>query len=337
MALHAELGRLYVTAFGDLESFLEDGREQIQRTIPLLEGLEDSEGLGKAWYLLAYLEWASGHSEQAREKVERALELLRQAGNDRWEASAVRQHCLILYWGPTPAHEVERHTYEALELARGSKWRSLEASALTILARTAAMHGDFEQARDFMGLATGITTELGELLTQAADSISEGTVELLAGDLRTAEAALRRGRQALERMGGTGPLASLDALLARVLLRLERYEEAEEHAGWCRDVAASHQVDAQVKWRSIHALVQARRGELEVAEELAREAVERADRTDQVEIQAEACADLGEVLRLAGRRKEATTQLNRAVQLYDRKGNVVAAKQVRTILVGLPR
>jgi class 3 adenylate cyclase/tetratricopeptide (TPR) repeat protein len=336
-ALHAELGRLYVTAFGDLESFLEDGHEQIERTVPVLERLEDNEGLGKAWYQLAYLDWAAGHSEKAREKVERALELLRQADSDRWEANAVRLHCLILYWGPAPRPVVERHSREALELARDSKMRSLEASALTILARTAAMNGDFDQAREFMRLATGINTELGELLLQATDSITEGTVELLAGKPRAAEAALRRGRQALEGMGGTGPLASLDALLARVLLRQERYEEAEEHAGSCREVAASHQVDAQVKWRSIRAVVQARRGELEDAEQLAREAVERADQTDQVEIQAEARADLGEVLRLAGRRQEAATQFNRAVQLYERKGNSAAAKQVRAILVGLPR
>jgi class 3 adenylate cyclase/tetratricopeptide (TPR) repeat protein len=336
-ALHAELGCLYVTAFGDLESFLQDGYEQIQRTIPLLERLEDNEGLGRAWFQLAYLDWAAGHSERAREKVERALQLLRLSDMDRWEANAVRLHCLILYWGPAPRAEVERHTREALELARGAKMRHLEASALTLLARTAAMQGEFEEARRFMGLATGITTELGELLTQAADSISEATVELLAGDLRAAEAALRRGRKELERMGGTGPLASLDALLARVLLRQERYEEAEDHAGWCREAAASHQVDAQVKWRSIRAVVQARRGELEVAEQLAREAVERADQTDQVEIQAEARADLGEVLRLAGRRQEAAAQLNRAVQLYERKGNVVAAKQVRSVLVELRR
>lgn len=336
-AMHAELGRLYVTAFDDMESFMAGGREQIERALPLLERLQDHYGLGRAWYLLAYLDWAIGRTEQAREEVERALGLLRQAGNERWQANAMRLHCLILYWGPAPLAEVERHNREALELARRSKMRSLEAAVLTIFARTAAMRGDFEIARRFTKQATDINTDLGELLTQASDSLSEGVVELLAGDFSAAEQALRGGYQALERMGGTGPLANVAAMLARVLLRQERYDEAGDLTRVCEQVAAAHQLDPQIKWRSIRAVVHARRGDVEEAERLAREAVSRADETDQIETQAEARADLGEVLRMAGRSEEATKELNRALQLYERKGNAVAAKQLRSLLVGLRR
>lgn len=336
-ALHAELGRLYVTAFDDMESFMEGGREQIERALPLLERLRDHFGLGRAWYLLAYLDWAVGRTEQAREEVERALGLLRQGGNERWEANAMQLHCLILYWGPAPLAEVERHNREALELARGAKMRGLEAAVLTIFARTAAMRGDFEVARRFSKQATDITTDLGELLTQASDSLSVGLVELLAGDFSAAEQALRAGYQALERMGGTGPLANVAAMLARVLLRQERHDEAEDLTRVCEQVAAADQLDPQIKWRSIRAVVRARRGDGEEAERLAREAVSRADQTDQPETQAEARADLGEVLRMAGRSEEAARELNRAVQLYERKGNAVSAKQLRSLLVGLRR
>jgi class 3 adenylate cyclase/tetratricopeptide (TPR) repeat protein len=336
-ALHAELGQLYVTAFADLERFLQDGRERIEQALPRLEHLEDHLGLAKAWYLLAYLDWAAGHTEVGREEVERSLNLVRLAGNARWEAKALRLHCLILYWGPTPLAEVERHNRDALEFAQRSSMRSLEAGALTIFARTGAMRGDFDVARSFLRRATDITTELGELLTQASDSITQGMVELLAGELDAAEQALRGGRRELERMGGTGPLASVAAMLARVLLRQERYEEAESVTRECEDVAASHQIDAQAKWRSIRAVVQARRGELEAAERLAREAVDRADETDQVEIQAEVRADLSEVLRISGRHQEAARELNRALHLYERKGNVAAATQVRGLLVSMRR
>jgi tetratricopeptide (TPR) repeat protein len=124
-------------------------------------------------------------------------------------------------------------------------------------------------------------------------------------------------------------------MLARVLLRQERYEEAEELTRVCERVAADHQLDAQIKWRSIRAVVHAHRGDAEQAERLAREAVSRADETDQLESQAEARSDLGDVLRMAGRSEEAVLQLNRALQLYERKGNLVAAKQVRSTLVSL--
>jgi class 3 adenylate cyclase/tetratricopeptide (TPR) repeat protein len=336
-AVHAELGRLYVTAFQDLESFLAGGRQQIERVLPLLQRMQDRLGLAKAWYLLAYLDWAIGLSEHAGGEVERALELVRLAGNERWEANALRLHCLIVYWGPAPLAEVERHNRDALEVARRARLRNLEAGALTIFARTAAMRGDFDSARRFIRQATDITTELGELLTQAADSISEGIVELLAGDLDAAEQALRNGHRELERMGGIGPLATVAAMLARVLLRQERYEEAEGFTRHCEQVAASHQLDVQAKWRSIRAVVHARRGELEVAEELVQEAVSRAEATDQVEVQAEIRADLGEVLRTAGRHEEAARQYNRALQLYERKGNVMAARQVRSLMVSLLR
>jgi class 3 adenylate cyclase/tetratricopeptide (TPR) repeat protein len=336
-AAHAQLGRLYVTAFQDNESFLGGGREQIESILPVLQGLDDRLGLGKAWYLLAYRDWAMGQSRPAQEEIERALELVRAAGNERWEAYALRLQCLLVYWGPTPLTEVDRQTRELLEMAKRARLRNLEAAALTIFGRTAAMRGDFDTARRYVRQSIDITSELGELLTQAADSISEGMVEMLAGNLDAAEQALRAGHSALERMGGTGPLATVAVMLARVLLRQDRYEEAVSLTRQCEQVAAEYQFDAQSKWRSIRAVVHARRGELEVAEQLVQEAVSRAEETDQVDIQAEVRADLGEVLRSAGRHEEAARQFERALQLYERKGNVMAARHVRSLMVSLRR
>jgi class 3 adenylate cyclase/tetratricopeptide (TPR) repeat protein len=334
-AINAELGRLHVTAFQDIDAFLLHGRERIERLIPPLEELGDRLGLAKAWYLLSYLDWAMAHNEAAKDEVERALALVREAGNERWEAYAVRLRCLIMYWGPALLVDVERDNREALDMARRANMRSLEAATLTILARCSAMQGDFDSARRYNRQAIDITTDLGELLTQATDSITEGLVELLAGELTAAEHALRGGYRALEGMGGTGPLAIVSAMLARVLLRQERYEEAEDVTRTCERVAASHQIDAQVKWRSVRSVVLARRGQVEEAERLAREALTRAEQTDQLDLHAETYADLAEVLRMAGRRAEAANQLARALALYERKGNLVATRQIRARMVSL--
>jgi len=70
---------------------------------------------------------------------------------------------------------------------------------------------------------------------------------------------------------------------------------------------------------------------------VAQEAVSRAEETDQIDIQAEVRADLGEVLRSAGRHEEAARQFERALQLYERKGNVMAARHVRSQMVSLRR
>ncbi len=173
-ALHAELGRLHVAAFQNHDAFLRDGRGQVERVMAELEPLGDQLGLAKGWYLLGYLDWAVGWAEAARTEVERALGLVRTVGNERWEAYVVRLHCLVMYWGPAPLAEVERHNHEALDLARRTGMRNLEAGALTIFARAAAMRGDFDTARRYNQQAVDITTDLGELLTQAADSMTEG-------------------------------------------------------------------------------------------------------------------------------------------------------------------
>jgi predicted ATPase len=167
MALNAELGRLHVAAFQDSDRFLRQGRQRIQALIPELEALEDRLGLAKAWYLLAYLDWAMSRNEAAKDKVERALSLVRVVGDRRWEAYAVRLRCLSMYWGPAPIPEVQRYNREALNIARSANMRNLEAGALTIFARCAAMQRDFDLARIYNRQAVNITTDLGELLTQA--------------------------------------------------------------------------------------------------------------------------------------------------------------------------
>lgn len=336
-ALNAELGRLHVTAFQDIDEFLRRGPERIKQLIPLLEELGDRLGLAKAWYLLSYVDWAMSHNEDAMEKVERALDLVKEVGDERWEAYAIRLRCLSMYWGPAPVARVERYNHEVVEMGRSRSMQSLQAGALTILARCAAMRGEFEAARDYNREAIEINTGLGELLTQATDSITEGLVEMLAGKLDAAERAVRSGYQALEKMGGTGPLGVVAAMLARVLLLQERYEEAEEVTRVCERIAGEHQVDVQVKWRSVRAVLLARRGQIERGEKLAREALDHAERTDQPDTLAEAYADLAEVLRMAGRRAEVANQYGRALGLYERKGNLVAARQIRELMVPLRR
>jgi N-acetylglucosamine kinase-like BadF-type ATPase len=68
----------------------------------------------------------------------------------------------------------------------------------------------------------------------------------------------------------------------------------------------------------------ARRGEVDEAERLARQATAMADLTDGLVEHAQAEADLAEVLRLAGRLEESTTALAAAIRLHEEKGNLAA-------------
>jgi hypothetical protein len=69
-----------------------------------------------------------------------------------------------------------------------------------------------------------------------------------------------------------------------------------------------------------------------VAERLAREGVELAERTDFVNHSADARVDLAIVLSRLRRTDDAQAALAEALRLYERKGNVVAAERVRAQL-----
>ena len=327
--MHAVLGRLEVTWSHDLQRDWNKDLEQIQKAIRVFEELGDELGGAKAWRLLAYAHAGMGSSRAARAEAEHAITLVRRTGDERLEAKIRRLYGVVLFWGPTQLDEVVRENEEAVKWARQKGMVSLEAGALSLLARAAAMRGDFPEARRLNRMAERLIPDLGELLTVAADSISEGLVELLADNLEAAERALRRGYDALERRGITGARATIAAMLARVLLRLGRDDQAEELLEVCEKDSAEHQLDNQIKWRELRALVLANRGELEEAVRLAREAVDMALRSEQVNSQADAYFDLGVVLRAAGRPDEAIRAATRARELFEEKGNLVQSRRVQ--------
>jgi class 3 adenylate cyclase/tetratricopeptide (TPR) repeat protein len=331
LALHATIGRLGITAVHDPRQFLREGRDEVELAIAAFDRLGDRLGLTKAWHLLAYLDWTRGRLTQAEAAAERARVLAREAGDPGWEANAIGMHCLTLYWGPLPLDVVERRSREALAEAERSGVSSLAATAYRVLARVAAHRGDLEEARRFVDAATAITREEGSLLPRAVDCISRAMLELLAGDLAAAEEVLRGGYRQLEEMGGTGPMVNVATALARIRLLRGRNDDAEELTRTCERLAAPDQADAQVKWRSIRAIAVARRGEPGEAERLAREAVYLAGKTDQLDSRAEAHVDLAEVLLLAGRGREAEHELERAIALFQEKGNEIGERSARRL------
>ena len=87
----------------------------------------------------------------------------------------------------------------------------------------------------------------------------------------------------------------------------------------------------QAVWRSARACAFAQTGDIVKAERLAREAVELANGTDFLDLQAGSHLSLAEVLRLAHRSDEAEPLVERARALYERKGNVVAVAKTATL------
>jgi class 3 adenylate cyclase/tetratricopeptide (TPR) repeat protein len=331
----ATLGGCGVMWYTDLAGVLERGRREAERALEVFERLGDDLGQARAWRLIAEVESTTGRTGPALEAAGRALEFARRAGNERWETRIMLLRCQVLERGPTPLAEVEREVSEALARSRGSGARRLEAGALIVLARSAAMRERFAEARRLLDDAGTVLDGLGDQRMTAAMADAGGTLARLAGDLAAAEAALRAGVAALGRLGMTAPRPGLEAALARVLLDQGRVAEAEELARRAGGAAAAGDVETQLAWRGVAAVALARTGRTAEALALAREAVARGEGCDKLNRKADALLDLAETLRRGGERRQAAEAARSALDAYRRKGNEVAARTAATLLTSL--
>jgi tetratricopeptide (TPR) repeat protein len=234
--------------------------------------------------------------------------------------------------GPRPVDDATRRCRELRARARGNL--RLEATIDSVLGVLEAMQGSLAEARRLCRRSSETFDELGLKIIGAGNQLYAGLVELIAGDPVVAEHELRRGYEALERVGERAWLSTLAGLLARALYLQGRHDEAEQLTAVSEGAAAEDDIGSQVLWRGTRAKVLASRGQHERGEQLAREAVELARRTDFM-MQADAVSDLADVLLLKGRQGEAARVLEEALRLYDAKGNVVCAAAIRERLTTL--
>ena len=136
----------------------------------------------------------------------------------------------------------------------------------------------------------------------------------------------------VKRIGETGYFSTTTAILADVVYEQGRYDEALQLSEEAEEAGVADDVMTQVLWRVARSKALARLGEPEEGERLAREAVARARKTDDLNETAVAFSALGETLRVAGREDEAREALAEALELYERKGNVVMVRRTQEAL-----
>jgi tetratricopeptide (TPR) repeat protein len=191
----------------------------------------------------------------------------------------------------------------------------------------------FDDARAHIGHARAIFEELGLLLAvNDASALALAEVELLAGRVELAAQKLREACDTCIRLNESSLLASRAAQLADALYSLTEYDAAERWTQVSRESTDREDLHAQASWRCIASRLAARRGDIEVALRLIDEANEILAQGDGLNQQAKLQLDLAEVLRLAGREEESLDGVQRAVHLYERKGNTAAAEQARSLL-----
>jgi hypothetical protein len=210
---------------------------------------------------------------------------------------------------------------------RHHKLRLCRAGAL-------AMLGRFDEARTLIADVRSELLERGNLMDLALDAGWPSRVELLADNPSGAEQYLAEAFDFLEQQGERGIRATVAAQRAVALYELGWLEQADAWVGKSAEIAEAPDLFTELLAGRVRAKVLARRGEHETAERLARKSVALAEGTDFLNDQADACADLAEVLELAGR-DEASAALEEALTLYERKCNLVMAERVRARLAVL--
>jgi tetratricopeptide (TPR) repeat protein len=153
-----------------------------------------------------------------------------------------------------------------------------------------------------------------------------------AGDPEAAVAVLRETCGLLEQMGERGWLSTQAGELGHALCELGCYDEAEEWSRKSRELGEADDIVTQMYWRQVEAKIHAHRGELDDAERLARQAVAYGEETDMLSSTGLALLDLAEVLEASGRRDEAAAETQRAVDLFERKGDAAMVEPARARL-----
>ena len=194
-----------------------------------------------------------------------------------------------------------------------------------------AMAGRIEDARSTWSRHLGLSRELGLLPSQ----MYLGWAELTGGDPAEAEGPLREEIGWLEAAGERGFLAVTAGVLAEVLWRQGKEEEAEKYALLSGRLATPDDWVAQWLWRAARAQVLANRDQLLEAEALARAAVSAIDQTDFIKFRGDARMSLAYVLRKAERWGDAILAAREALELYERKGDVADASKARAELEAL--
>jgi predicted negative regulator of RcsB-dependent stress response len=196
-----------------------------------------------------------------------------------------------------------------------------------------AMQGDVDEWAAETQRADRMFEEVPTMLGNRFQVGGEGARVL--GRLDEAEEIFRKAIEFWDSRGETAFNSTVTALLALVLCDLGRFDEAEDQAARSRDLSAEDDFASHAAWRMARARVRSDRADHEGALEDADAAVSMLDATDYIAWQAEGEEVRGMVLAASGRTADATADIERSIELFERKGVVPALERVRGRLASL--
>jgi tetratricopeptide (TPR) repeat protein/type II secretory pathway predicted ATPase ExeA len=298
-----------------------------QELIPTLQAANAHAQLALAWRFVVVVEGIAGHYRASSAAAQEAISHARIASNARLIARLGGNLSMNAVYGATPVADAVAQCEQLL--AEGIVDRQVEAQVMLRLGLLYAMNEDNLRARGMYRQARALLRDLGEGVNTAASGIDVALIELLCGDLASAEKTVLADLDFLRGAGESYYLSTMAALLSKLVREQGRDEDALRWSALAEEVSAPDDVDSQSLWRSIRAPILARRGDHQLAESMAREAYEMVRDTEALVMQADALSELADVLLLSGREAEAFDTLDRAAVLYEAKGDRVSLRRAQ--------
>jgi class 3 adenylate cyclase/tetratricopeptide (TPR) repeat protein len=320
---HVNLMRWFLQA--DREGAHERARSVGEQAVALFERAGDQSGLARAWQLIGSVEWDQGQAGKQLLALDRALEHAKRAGAAFETTDILLSVTAALVRGPTPV---------PLGIARAERIideypanRGVEAYMCHALAHLRARIGLFDAAREAAERYRDFLHDTGQVISYWRGAEVLFDIEMLAGDTETASAVAEEAYARLIEREDRWPY--LCAFLAQARCASGRFAEAAEVA----EIAASSAIAVErALGLGVLARVRARQGDAATAEELIREAVEIVEGTDFLFDRGTVQLDLGEVMELLGRGEEARAARERALEMFEQKGDLVSAARTRSLM-----
>jgi tetratricopeptide (TPR) repeat protein len=310
---------------GELERPFDLARSDAHDAIRVFEASGNERGLARAWHVIASVEWDLGQAGKQLDALEHALDHAERARASFETAEAFHSVTAAIVRGPIPVPDGIARA-EAI-LREFPDNRGAEAYMSHALAHLWARLGEFDEARVAVDRYRGFMLDTGQLMAYWRSAELRFDVEMLAGDVQAAADVAEEAHAKLSERGDRWPY--LNAFLAQARIALGKYTEASEAA----EVAASS-ANAIERALGLGALarIRAKEGDTAAAQELIDEAGAIVERTDFLFDRGTVQLDRAEVMDLLGRSEEARAARERALAMFEEKGDLVSAARTRLLL-----
>ena len=329
----ARIPRLALDLYEGRSGILDEAVATAKGAIETFEVAGDQAGIARAWRLIFFVHGTRGEYDDAATAAEQTIEHARMAGDARLGARGAAGYANVALSGSLPTSALIGRCEQLMNDTAGD--RKSQAVIAGVLAQLYAMQADFARGRELSERQRQMLQELGPSVIASCTSIEGARVELLAGDLEAAEAALRADDAALAALGEQYFRSTIVAMLAGVLASRGLTAEAESALATARELADDDDFASQVLIRIAQSRLLADAGRTAEAVAEAESAVEIAGSSADIDLLGDAKVELGEALAQTDHPESAGPPWREALALFEQKENRVSAERVAARLAEL--